>query len=80
MEIFAKTPFLFSGYSFRDWNIKSIYLKIYEKRPKVREKEVRDFAVLKQISVYDWRFFEKHNIEAVEIDLNDFIKGLKSYA
>ena len=80
LKIFRESPFLFLGYSLRDWNIRSFFLKVQEKRPNISKARIKDFAILKPLTEYDKCIFDQYNIDAYDIDLNNFIKGLKPYA
>ena len=79
VDIFKNSPFLFLGYSLRDWNIRSFFLKILENRPDIAKTNIKDFAILKPITKFDKCIFDQYNIDAYEQDLNKFIEGLKPY-
>ena len=78
-EIFKNSPILFLGYSLRDWNIRSFFLKLQDDRPDIVKRSIKDHAILKPITQFDLCIFEQYNILTYEEDLNEFIKGLIPY-
>src|SRR5262249_16104620 len=64
--------FLFLGYSFRDWNVRSLYNGVTGIS---RGKAVRDYAVLKEAGSYDTGFFASKQINILETTLDEFVAG-----
>lgn len=69
--------FLFLGYSLSDWNVRSIYETLKKKR--IRDKNIRDFAVMRKVEEYEKVFFDNNNIQIIMADLNDYVDGIRSH-
>jgi len=67
-------PFLFLGYSLNDWNIRSIFETMREKRSP--SGGVQDFSVMKDIGEYEKVFFQRNEILIFKTDLNSFVGGI----
>jgi len=74
-----KTPlgycdFLFLGYSFSDWNIRSLFRSLRS----IRQKPTKnDYAVLRDLQPYESKFFEKNQIKIAVTDLDTFVRGIR---
>ena len=66
--------FLFLGYSLSDWNVRSIYETLKKKR--IRDKNIRDFAVMHRVEEYEKVFFDNNNIQIIRADLNSYVDGI----
>src|SRR5208337_4777387 len=70
--------FLFAGYSFSDWNVRGIYKKLVEHRGGEQDKKptpargVQDYAIVRQLNVYESAFFRQKTISLLQTDLNQF--------
>lgn len=76
----SRTPrdskgFLFAGYSFSDWNVRSIYRAVLEGR--ARGQSTVDYAVLLKVSPYESAFFRESTIHLLETDLSAFVEKLR---
>lgn len=72
-QMFANTRLLFLGYSFSDWNVRSIY----ETLTRRSGDHVRDYAVTKSLSRFEQTYFEKRNVVLVLQSLKDFTSGMR---
>jgi hypothetical protein len=63
-------PFLFLGYSLSDWNIRSIFETMREKRSQFGG--VQDFSVMYDVGQYEEIFFQRNDILIFKTDLNSF--------
>ncbi len=71
-------PFLFLGYSLNDWNVRSIFNMLVERRGK--EDDVQDYSVMLSCNKYEEVFFRKNQIIIIQSDLNDFAKSVTNHA
>jgi hypothetical protein len=83
--------FLFMGYSFSDWNVRGIYKTLLEKRAGAEHSQialgaagaaqpgvrVQDYAVVKDLNVYESAFFRQRNITLLETDLYRFGREMR---
>lgn len=67
-------PFLFLGYSLSDWNIRSIFETMREKRNQFGG--VQDFAVMYDVGEFEEIFFQRNDILIFKTDLNSFADGV----
>jgi hypothetical protein len=73
-DLMREKPFLFLGYSLKDWNVRSIFESIRKKRnPDVNQP---DFSVMKYVGEYEALFFLRNNVTILQTDLNTYVKGL----
>jgi hypothetical protein len=72
-KIMQDKAFLFLGYSFADWNIRSVFQTIRKKRSE--NLKFRDFAVTSYLGEYEQQFFHKNNVSVLKTDLNAFTSG-----
>ena len=73
-NIMRDKPFLFLGYSFGDWNVRSVFQTIRKKRSENRK--FRDFAVTNYLGEYEQQFFNTNNVAVLKTDLNNFTEGI----
>jgi len=66
---------LFLGYSFSDWNVRSLYEKIIMRTAKSNR---RDYAVTRSLSRFEEVYFTKRDIIIVLTDLKSFINGIRN--
>ncbi len=71
-------PFLFLGYSLNDWNVRSIFNMLVERRGK--EDDVQDYSVMLSCNKYEEVFFRKNQIIIIQSDLNAFAKSVTNHA
>jgi hypothetical protein len=67
---------LFLGYSFGDWNVRSVYESIARRA----NERIRDYAVTKSLSRFEQLYFKERNIGLVLQDLKAFTAGLAELA
>lgn len=72
--IMQDKAFLFLGYSFADWNVRSVFQTIRKKRSE--NMKFRDFAVTSYLGEYEQQFFNKNNVSVLKTDLNTFTEGI----
>ena len=72
-DLMERRDLLILGYRFADWNIRSLYRSIVEKRV---AGDQRDWAVLKTIGRYERGFFDNQGINMVETTLDRFWEGI----
>lgn len=68
-------PFLFLGYSLNDWNVRSIFEAVVQKRG--TETDVRDYSVMLSLTEYEMAFFDEHHITVMKTDLNTFAQSIR---
>ena len=66
---------LFLGYSFSDWNVRSIYESIARRS----DERVRDYAVTRMLSKFERLYFHQRNIGLILQDLGAFTARLSSF-
>jgi hypothetical protein len=93
-ELMEGKGFLFAGYSFSDWNVRGIYKKLVEKRgganslnsgisglsPTVKQSRVQDYAVVRNVNVYESAFFRQKDISLLQTELDQFSRRLRAEA
>jgi hypothetical protein len=65
--------FLFLGYSLSDWNVRSIFKTVQQKRLA----EDPDFSVNLYVNDYEQVFFDRNNINVCNTDLKSFVAGIR---
>jgi len=65
---------LFMGYSFSDWNVRSVYEKIISRTAKSNR---RDYAVTRSLSRFEEVYFDKRDIVLILTDLRSFVNGIR---
>jgi hypothetical protein len=73
-RIMQDKAFLFLGYSFADWNVRSVFQTIRKKRSE--NVKFRDFAVTSYLGEYEQQFFNRNNLGVLKTDLNQFATGI----
>ena len=68
---------LLLGYSFSDWNIRSLYKTIVEYRGLLQGSQGRDQAVMLDVNPYDTSFFQDKQIDILETSLDRFCEELE---
>jgi hypothetical protein len=69
-------PFLFLGYSLNDWNIRSIFDAMVNRRG--TETSVRDYSVMVSLTEYESAFFDQYQITVLKTDLNVFTQNISA--
>lgn len=67
-------PFLFLGYSLNDWNIRSIFETMREKRSPYAG--VQDMSVMRDVGEFEGVFFQRNDILIFKTDLNSYVDGV----
>jgi hypothetical protein len=80
-NLMAKKGFLFMGYSFSDWNVRSWYTSLAEDPNMRTKKPPPDYAVMKDLDPYQAGFFDKkNNINILLTKLDRFAKSVMDEA
>jgi hypothetical protein len=66
--------FLFLGYSFSDWNVRSLFQSVRAVR---QTTERHDYVVLREWHPYESKFFENYKIKIAATDLDTFVRGIR---
>jgi len=74
-QAIGKKRFLFLGYSFSDWNVRSIYESMTA-RP--GREVILDYAVSRSLSGFEQIYFKKREITIVLTDLASFTAGIRN--
>jgi hypothetical protein len=73
---------LFLGYSFSDWNIRSVYESMVGRANTTSSKDenesVRDYAVTRMLSRFEQLYFKQRNIGVILQDLGSFTSRISS--
>jgi hypothetical protein len=72
---------LLLGYSFADWNVRSLYHSVTKFRPRTTPQaanETFDYAVLLDPSPYEIGFFEHNDIDIFDTPLDDFCRHMRA--
>jgi SIR2-like domain len=69
--------FLFIGYGLRDWNLRVILHRISSATPP--SDAYTSWAIQKGPSALDRKFWSRRNIDILEIDIEEYISGLREY-
>ena len=64
---------LFLGYSFSDWNVRSIYQAMIRRK----QDEEQDYAVTLGLTRFEETYFKKRNIVVIQTGLNEFVEGIR---
>jgi hypothetical protein len=75
--------FLLLGYSFSDWNVRAVYKAVVRQRTQERQKNVRDYAVVREINVYETAYVGEGgggHIHRLITDLSKFAAGILAHA
>jgi hypothetical protein len=64
---------LFLGYSFSDWNVRSIYQAMIRDK----DSDQQDYAVTRGLSRFEETYFKKRHIVVIQTGLNDFVEGIR---
>jgi SIR2-like domain len=67
---------LFLGYSFSDWNVRSLYRAVTRYRA-AQSATTRDYAVLLNPSPYETGFFDKSKIDVLDTPLDLFCQRMQ---
>jgi len=73
LEQLLNANFLFLGYSLRDWNLRVILNRIWQEQP------VRggSWAIQRQPKALDSLFWKRHQVEILDIDLDEYVLELR---
>ncbi|MDZ7290818.1 MAG: SIR2 family protein [candidate division KSB1 bacterium] len=74
-ERFLTRPFLFLGYSLRDWNLR-VVLNYIEKTLR-RPKGIKSWAIQDNPSPLEKRFWQERGVEVFNMKIDDFVERLK---
>lgn len=75
-DLLQGLPFLFLGYSLNDWNVRSIFDMVVERRGR----GVQDYSVMYSFKKYEEVFFRKKQIIIIQSDLNAFAEGVTRHS
>ena len=67
-----RSHFLFLGYSMRDWNLRVILHRIWGEQ----ELPYTSWAIQRQPTVIDEKFWSKRSVEILDVDLEEYVGGL----
>jgi hypothetical protein len=67
-----KTNFLFMGYSLRDWNLRVILQRIWTEQ----QLSYTSWAIQENAEALDRKFWGKHNVEILNVRLEDYVEQL----
>ena len=73
---FQQKHFLFLGYSLTDWNFRVILRRIQIEAE--LGKDYRSWAIQHKPSMTDQRFWAKRNVEVYDVDLDEFVAGVRA--
>jgi hypothetical protein len=65
---------LLLGYSFSDWNVRSLYERIKKRADAGR---AGDYAVTRSLSTFEQSYFAQQDIIVVKTDLTTFANGIR---
>jgi hypothetical protein len=71
-----KVGLLFLGYSFSDWNVRSLYRRVTRYRA-AQSATTKDYAILVSPSPYETGFFDKNNIDVLDTPLDTFCRRMQ---
>jgi hypothetical protein len=72
-EYFSERPFLFLGYSLRDWNMR-VLLK------EVSISEITSWAILYQPTVFERKLWERRKVDMFDLKLEEFVAKIRAKA
>jgi NAD-dependent SIR2 family protein deacetylase len=72
-QLLGNKRLLFLGYSFSDWNVRSVYEKAAERTAQTTK---QDYAVTRSLSTFERTYFESRNIAIVKSDLRAFADNM----
>jgi hypothetical protein len=73
-SLMGSKQLLFLGYSFGDWNVRSLYEAVIRRTVKTT---VQDYAVTRSLSDFEATYFKKRNIIIIQTDLAGFTAGVR---
>jgi len=76
-KLMRDKPFLFLGYSLKDWNVRSVFESMVRKRGS--PEGVKDCLVARNYTPLDAAYYNKHNILVLKSDLNSFVDGIRRH-
>jgi hypothetical protein len=76
-NLMRKKPFLFLGYSLKDWNVRSVFETLVTKRGD--NPEVRDYLVTRRFTGFDEAYCSKHKVVILHTDLNNFVGRIRGF-
>ena len=68
-----RSHFLFLGYSMRDWNLRVILHRIWGEQ----ELPYTSWAIQREPTVIDQKFWSKRSVEILDVDLEEYVSGLR---
>jgi hypothetical protein len=68
-----RSHFLFLGYSMRDWNLRVILHRIWGEQ----ELPYTSWAIQRKPTVIDEKFWSKRSVEILDVDLEEYVSGLR---
>lgn len=75
-EPFQTRPFLFLGYGLRDWNLRVVLNRV--EKDLRRPKGITSWAIQRNPSPLERRFWQKRDVEVYDMDIDEFVKELAS--
>jgi hypothetical protein len=70
-------PFLFLGYSLKDWNVRSVFETMTSKR--LDTSGVRDYLVARRFTSFDKAYCSKHKVIILRADLSTFVERVRQF-
>jgi hypothetical protein len=76
-KLMTGKQFLFLGYSFNDWNVRSVYEMMVERRDRDKpENDARDYAVTRDFTKFEQAYCKRKNIMIIKTELDSFSEGI----
>ena len=73
MAKMSSSHFLFLGYGMRDWNLRVILHHIWSQQART----FASWAIQRQPDRIDEKFWERHNVDLVDVPLEDWVEGMR---
>jgi hypothetical protein len=75
MSRMGASHFLFLGYGMRDWNLRVILHHIWSQQTRT----FASWAIQKNLDPVDAKFWERQNVELIDVPLEDWVEGLRAH-
>jgi hypothetical protein len=76
-QLLGAKQILFLGYSFSDWNVRTVYESAVKRRG---EHQKQDYAVTRSLSRFEEVYFKNRNMIIVMAGLAKFVEGIRQHA
>ena len=73
-QLLGARQILFLGYSFSDWNVRSVYERAISRRGRAKD---RDYAVTRSLSQFEQVYFENRDLVVIMAELKEFVDGIE---